>query len=522
MIRNKTHHLPLICALFATAAIPVNAQVKLAVSSKISYRQNKNDIKFTGGVFDTELLDGSASFIGGCEWFQYYPPGYYNNLCSPGTSGLISSGSIEGVKPAYPYVIVTSIYPALYVAPEHPQNVKLVAAPPSGLPRPAGGFKDKSYSLFYNLTTPGSISPYAITDYFKSIPYTSSQREKFQNEVVPGTYYYSFPRLGDPDRSLSISSVIYPMLEGQQEINHTVQGFIFTDVNGTKWNKDGFVELSYLRPNSFNWKGAIPSTVFAAVDNMYFSIKVIQDPKNSKSPVVEAYGGSPISIFPPYQNGADPRVQLVNPYVTSFITPPIFDSGTSGVAQIQLLRNLQQTGGVAYDFSTRTFQIPVVVVDRYSEYVDITFLGSSSKGTDILSDPDNDGYNNLNEWILGSNATSSASIPVPPRPAFVTPAIDPITLTQEVPYFGFDVSKKLGTIPDVAYTLQRSKDGGKTWSKFVTDADWSVDTVRAPAISYRPAKVTIQVRSLVYNAGIPIQPPGTVTDIYRVKITLVK
>ncbi|MEO5912634.1 MAG: hypothetical protein ABIS50_00260 [Luteolibacter sp.] len=522
MIRIKTLSLPLISALVAGSALPANAQLSFSLSSKITYRQNKKGIFFQGGTFNSQLLDGSATYISGCEWYQYYGPGFYNNICSPGTTALISAGTIDGINPAYPYFLVSSIYPAFIVAPRKAEKIFLNAAPASTLPRPSGGFTDNSYSLFYNLTVPSTISEYVITNYYKRTGYTSKQRDKFQSDIVPGVYYYSFPRLGNPDIPAPIAAVIYPMLEGKQEINNTVSGFEFTKVNGNKWNKDGFIEMSYLRPNSINWTGMSPTTVFASADSLYFSIKAIANDKDPTSDTVTTYAGKPFSIFPPYQNGGEPRVLLPTPYATSFTTPPIFNANTTGVVQLDLRRNLQ-TGGVTYDFSTRTFQIPVVVVDRYTEYVDIDFP-TSSKGTGILEDPDKDGYNNLNEWILDSNASNSASIPIAPVTELVQP-VDPFFgLPTGFSYFGFDVKKKLGTIPGVIYTLQRSKDQGKTWSKFKTDTDWTVQTVRTAAIANLPASATIQVRSLVYDTttGTPIQPPGTDNDIYRVKITLKK
>lgn len=519
MIRNKTLYLPLVCALIASATLPADAQLRFALSSRISYRQDKKDVRFTGGDFVTLLSDGSAALINGCEWYLYYPPGS-PGICNPGTTGLISRGTIDGVKPTFPYVIVTSIFPAFTVAPRKPASFQLVAAPPSELPRPASGFTDNSVSIFYDLTAAATVKEYNITSYSKRLAYGVGQRDKFQSEIVPGVYYYAVPLLADPNRTASISAVIYPMLEGRQELNNTVEGFEYTEVNKNKWTNNGFVEMDFLRPNSINWAGAIPATVFPS-DILYFSIKSIRDPKDPKSPVVDEYAGIPISIFPPFQNGGEPRVLLDSPYVSNFTTPPIFDGGTTGVVQIDLVRSLQ-TGGVTYDFSTRTFEIPVVVVNRYSEYTTIAFP-NSSKGSAILEDPDKDGYNNLNEWILGSSASEATSIPIAPVPGLATP-VDPIFgLPSGFAYYGFDVKKRLNTVPDVAYTLQRSKDGGKTWAKFTTDNDWFVETVRTAPIANIPATVTIQVRSLVVDAlGIPIQPPGTAPDIYRVKITLKK
>ncbi len=520
MLRTKTLSLPLVTALIAGSALTAQAQLIFELSSDITYRQNPKSMRFMGGSFDVNLRDGSAATIPFCSYASYQPPGIFNNACSPGTTGLVSAGLVEGVQRNQPYILVNGIVPAFAIAPRLPESVRLYAAPASELPRPSAGFKDDSYSLFYNLTTT-DIREYIITHYYKYTGYTARQREKFESQIVSGSYYYQFPSLADPERLVPVSAVIYPMIEGRQERNNVEAGFAYSQVNGNDYTKKGFVELSYLRPNKFKWIGVTPSNVFAAVDATTFAIKVMKNPSKANSGIVETYQGLPVSIFPPYQNGGEPSVLLTNPYVGSFTTPPIFQSGTSGVAQVQFKRNFK-TGGVSYDFSTRRFQIPVVVVDRYSEYQELNFV-NAAPDTTILRDPDGDGFNNLNEWILESDPTDTASIPIAPVPQLVTTLDIPGEVFQPE-YFGFDVLKKLGTVPRVKYTLQISRNNGKTWKRFRTNPDWSVRNVRRAANGPFPTSVTIQVRSLRFDPDTfePVQPPGTASDIYRVKVTLAK
>jgi hypothetical protein len=206
-------------------------------------------------------------------------------------------------------------------------------------------------------------------------------------------------------------------------------------------------------------------------------------------------------------------------------------------------------------------------VNRYTEYQDIVF-SKKSKNTDILEDSDKDGFNNLNEWILDSNAADSTSVPVQPTPTAVDALYDLDFLNffgfarlVRNQYYGFTINKKLATSPGVVYTLQRSKDGGTTWTTFkdgyyysdgtysatldptystltgTTGAgltvDWFVDTVTlAPGIGSpkenSPRRVEIRVESgyPVLDIGgldyVQDQPPGTANDQYRVKITLAK
>jgi len=526
MNRSKTLCFPLISALCCAAALPASAQISFSLSSDIDYRQNRSGkMEFRGGSLDTALSDGSLAHIPFCAWFRYIAPGFYSNVCAPGTTGLVTSGTVNNINPRYPYLLVTSIFPAFAVAPNEADKAILYAAPASNLPRPQAGFRDDSYTLFYNLTS-SDVREYIITRYYQNIGYSSKQESKFTGEIVPGVYYYSFPSLNDPNRPAPISAVIYPMLEGQREKNNTEQGFLYTSVNSNKWNKKGFVELSFLRPNVIKWKGVSPSNVFAGVDTVSFSIKALTNQKNPQSNVLERFSGQPISIFPPYQNGREPQVEVRTPYTSNFTTPPIFDSGTAGVAQIEVRRNFQ-TGGVTYDYSKRVFQIPVVVVDRYTEYQDLSFKNSNSS-TDILADSDGDGFNNLNEWILESNADSAASVPIAPVPELVE-TFDPFfffffedffTFSD---YYGFEIKKKLGTKPGVKYILQISKDDGKTWKSFKSNNDWSVNTLNYAPSGVLPRQSLIQVRSLVFDDSFePIQPPGTENDIYRVKVILKK
>ena len=517
MIRIKTLSLPLISALVASATLPASGQVALTLSSQKEYRQNKHGINFTGGNFDISVTDGSVASVAGCNWIKYYPPGIFLGVCSEGTTAFLTSGALGGATINFPYLLVTSIIPAIIIEPRKPELVRLNAAPASDLPRPSGGFVDDSSSLFYNLHT-DNATEYILTRYQKSMGYTASQGDRFENEIIPGVYHYSFPRLKNPTQPAPITAVIYPILEGEHTKNNKTEGFVFTQVGANKWNEQGFLEFSYHRPNLVQWSPISPAVIFPAVDDMYISLRRMSNPSSPKSDILTRTA----SIFPPYLiEGGNPRVKLANPFVNTFTFPPIFHSGTKSIMEVELQRSFQ-TGGVTYDFSNRKFQVPIVVVDRYTEFSDIVF---SRKKTDILADPDKDGYNNLTEWILDSNPSESFSIPTAPvpdtLPGIIYPFFGPIGTIE----FGFTIDKKLGTIPRVTYTLQRSRDNGQTWKRFVSDGNWSVENVRYTLDGSRRSE--IHVRSLVESnprtdPATFVQPPGTENDIYRVKVVLAK
>ncbi len=511
----KTLCLPLIPTLVGLLAATANAQLKVQVSTQKTYRQNKDKVNFTGGNFTFSLVDGSAAYDG-CAGPFYIPPGTPD--CTKGTSGFLIFGSVDAPPDTVgPYYAISSITPAQIIEPRRKDLCQLVAAPASALPRPLGGFADDSYALYFNLHTT-DVREYIITRYNTSRSYTSLQRSKFESEIVPGVYHYVFPRLGFPSQIAPLSATIYPMPEGIATINNQVVGFTFVDINGkTRWSQKGFLRASYYKPNVINWKGLTPSTVIARADSLYLSLRVLQDPSNPNSALDEADAqGKPQSIFPSFTTGGDPRVLLPSPYQTSYTAPPIFDGGTRGCLELELDRSLQ-TAAITYDFSTRQFQIPIEVINSYADYVDVTFTANRNN-SGILQDADGDGYNNLTEWILGSSAVISGSIPVAPTTESHLDYIDPVTGADTPAYFGFTVKEKLGTDPGVVYTLQRSKNGGKTWFVFTSDADWTVSTIYTPAGQTReidPATKKIQVSS---NTGV--QPPGTISDLYRVKITL--
>ncbi len=506
MIRTQTLSLTLVSVLLTTAVAPVQAEVVMQNNSNKAYRQNKKgDVVFRGGQYDVSMRDGNA-IISGCVLPFYIPPS--PPFCPLGTTGFVIYGDPTG-NDAGPYFAFSDVIPAIIIEPRRPELCLLKAAPPSDLPRPFSGFKDASFGIYYNLHDPPTVREYNITRYSTSRKYSDLQLKKFEQDIVPGVYHYQFPRLKSPILNVNVNPVIYPIPEGYAEKNNQKFGVRF---NPTRWTKKGFMELSYIRPNIIKWSGFSPTTTYPTVDRLYFSMRYML---NQKDPLSEltftdpVTGERPASIFPNFVTGGDPRVLLANPFVDSFTLPPIFKGGTTSVIELQLDRSFQ-TGGVTYDFSERKFQIPVVIVNRYSEYAELRF-GDKTKLVGILDDYDADGYNNLNEWILESRADDSSSIPLAPLP-ILNPADDyPIFIPS---YFGFTVEKNRGTVPNVNYTLQRSFNKGKTWSEFVSDANWTVTETKD---QFKVESVFIDPQSFLFA-----QPPGTEDHIYRAKITLAK
>lgn len=513
MIRIKTLSLPLVSALFASATLPAVADVALTLSSQKTYRQNKlGQTAFRGGRFDIVLRDGNGIYVAGCAREFYWPPNVPLDPCPGGSTAFVLFGDVDPDVPNLgPYFWMTDVIPAIIIEPRRPDLCKLRAAPASDLPRPSTDFKDSSFGVYYNLHE-ADVRESVITRYDSARTYNDGQRGKFEDEIVTGVYHYLFPRLGNSDLRVPISPVIYPMPEGFAKINNQKTGVQF--IPNEKWSR-GFMELSYIRPNVIRWKGFAPQVTFPSVDKLYFSMRFLSNPKNPLSDttfVNPDTSEAPASFFPGFVSGGDPRILLPNPFVESFTLPPVFPGGSTAVIELELDRSFQ-TGGVTFDFSTRKFQIPVKVVNRYTEYAELRFGNADgSKGTALTQDFDKDGFNNLNEWILDSRADDSTSVPRPilALPRNVGNFFDPL------PYYGFTFPKKRGTVPKVIQTLQRSTDNGRTWSKFESNISWTV-TETADEFAVRSNFDDIFAFPIE-----PVQPPGTAGELYRVRVTLPK
>jgi hypothetical protein len=103
-------------------------------------------------------------------------------------------------------------------------------------------------------------------------------------------------------------------------------------------------------------------------------------------------------------------------------------------------------------------------------------------------------------------------VPVNPTPIYNAEVVNSNLDVVDPEYFGFTVIKKRATRPaGVKQILQRSVNGGKTWKRMRTDADW--------LITETPTQIRVESKRLS-DAFVPILPPGTEDHLYRVKVTL--
>lgn len=516
MTRLKTLSMPLWAAIFVSAASQAPGQLSLTLNTQKAFRQHtKEGVVFRQGQFAIDLADGNATYQ--CSGFQYFPPSI---PCPDGATGFVGFGNPDPDLPEPPtYYMITGITPAVIVEPRYEDKCILRAAPASTLDRPAPGFIDTSYSLYYNIA-PGSTSirEYYITRYGYNRNYTGEGGgNRMSKEIVPGVYHFTFPQLGDPNRPVAVPIVYYPIPEGYAKIGNVRQGVRFTNLPGP-FDKDGFMLFDKNRIQTIRWAGLSSNLVYPSADRLYFSVRNLLNPNNSRSNVRYTNAdGFPISIFPNVVSGADPRVLLENVLVSSYTMPPLVETGTKGVIELELVRSIS-TNGVTFDNSNRRYQLPVYFVDKYVEFRKLAFPNKTAK-TGLLDDFDGDGYNNLTEWVLESRANDKGSVPRMPVPRYEPPILGNGDRVIIPGYWYFTVDKRKGLFPAVRYSLQRSKDGGRTWSNFTGDAYWDlVDNVDEIGI----VGDDIGVPGEVFDPNDEALPPEIADDLYRVKITVAR
>jgi hypothetical protein len=215
--------------------------------------------------------------------------------------------------------------------------------------------------------------------------------KQMNEEIVPGQYIFTFPRLGSPDLNpVAIPVTVVPTLEAVNPASRTRAGFRFT--SGT-WNGDVY-QMDPRLINKVTWTGN-DRTVVRPGDQMYFSI------------LNEA---EDFLLFPPTvpQN----PVLLTVPTVQLYNLPPFFfDVGQKGVMDLRYQRNLL-TSGVSGDFSRRRFRAKLDFVDSFNGFVQSTFpLGTSRRDVSPGGDIDKDGTSNIEEFAyqFPTNEDISAS-----------------------------------------------------------------------------------------------------------------
>lgn len=431
--------------LLVAAASVGFGQIVLNFGSNRVYRQSRAAVDFRkpGGMF-VHLSDGSW-VVTGCPlngMLDNDPAAFFPNPligCQTGSTGYIVAGDVggavddegnqvpDGVRDEFSHWEVTSVSPAVGIAPSRPDKCFLFSRPPSSLPNMLGNFIDNTVVIYWN-TRSESIKQYTFSRYDFTRSYDT--RNQMDQELVVGQYVFRFPRLGAPDTQVADLKVdLRPIAEGYIEKNNVRQGLRFTKLNGKpiQWSPDGFVLVDPRLVNTFEWLGNDQSNVFVSNDVLYFSVTSLGPGPGDPTRPEQVVNGQLVKLFPfdfdPASPGT-PRVLLDHALVQSFAMPPGFirvaNPPIEGVARLELFRNTPSTY-VTFDTSSRIYQLPLRFVDTYEGWATVSFpSGTPAALRARTADPDRDNFNNEAEWRAKTNPMSAASHPSPPLLQFVS------------------------------------------------------------------------------------------------------
>ncbi|WP_265594425.1 hypothetical protein [Haloferula sp. BvORR071] len=215
-------------------------------------------------------------------------------------------------------------------------------------------------------TTQGSTAP------------NEAALKQMNEEIIPGTYVFTYPRLGTPDLNpVAIPVTIVPNLEAVTLAGRTRGGFRFT--SGT-WRKDVY-QMDPRTINKIRWVGN-DRTVVRPGDLIFFSILNESEER---------------LLFPPTvpQN----PVFLPTPTAQQYTLPPFFfDVGQKGVMDLEYQRNLFSSG-ISGDFSSRNFRAKVEFVDSFTGYAQIALpAGTVKRDLTPFGNVDHDSMTNVEEF----------------------------------------------------------------------------------------------------------------------------
>ncbi|YCM43537.1 hypothetical protein V2O64_19700 [Verrucomicrobiaceae bacterium 227] len=463
---NIATHTAAIFGAFTLSATLVHGQALTFLEDIKNFKQvGPNDSEYLGGSFDVTLLDGSYTIL----------PCLYNGsplyagpdiFCSAGTTALVDSGDADGdgLRDNRLYFSVGQITSAIQVEPFQPSLIELYSAPPSELPRPLGGFnwRDNSVVLFYDLVTnAANLQGYEITRYYSSRPYLDTELKRHRKEIVPGTYTFKFPALGsDEENPVSFFVQVghremveaYPGPGGSSVTSEGISvGNDFRVTNDEFWRGDK-MEIDPRIVFKLEWEGFNQST-FLSADRVFFSVL---DRATEEI------------VYPPYPEGNATFPQLIGSGTLGIPTffelgPAFFSVGEERTVEINFVRN--NPFGNAADISKRNFTWDIDFIDTYDGYILEEFPAGTTEGLTAPSqDYDGDGYTNLEEYALQTDALDPADVPNP-TPVLVGNAQQCVLSLAKRPFVGQSLSYQVQYTTDLV-----------TWTTITpSDPNWYIE-----------------------------------------------
>lgn len=448
------------------------AAALLTFSDTKSYmRSGLRDYEFEGGALNLNLNDGSVTIVGclnnGTPFGRVFP--WIG--CPLGTTAFIVAGDIDGdgVRDTGTYWSVSPAPErAINVAPGETERIRMVAAPPSELPRPLDGgeWEDTGVVIWYNVLDP-PIEEYEITRYSTSRVYEPTELERQFAEIVPGSYKFEFPRLNDDLRTFPISVDHLEMIEAWPGRGHIPEAGDFAALNDDDWREETkTLEVDPRLFYKFEWRGFSHNSTLPG-DQTFFSM-------------IDPF--SDLVVYPPYGPAVDPSErfpELISTPSSFFdLGPNFFEPGDEVIAQITYTRNFSSTANSS-DTSRREFRWPVKFIDSYEGFALSAFPpGSDENMWAEEFDFDDDGFTNLEEFAMQTAPGDPASVPV------VQPVLDPVT-----DQYIMDIEKRPFVGAKLIYKVEYSTDQ-RIWTVIEAgDPNWLVEfdnEERYKVRSFRP------------------------------------
>ncbi|MCF7731894.1 MAG: hypothetical protein K9N23_09405 [Akkermansiaceae bacterium] len=460
---NRRKNFFVVVSVLLAGSSVSQADIFLGFTTTRVYRQAIDGVPFREGVFGVLLWDGNwvVEPCAGNGGAVYMGPSI---ICPLGTTAFLVGGDADsdGVRDDFTYWSVSSVIPAAVIEPNLPGGCSLYSAPPSKLPRPIGAFIDMTDTLYYDIQTE-AVTEYRLPEYVFGIDYAT--RNEMDQQIVTGRYEFAWPRLGAPEDRVMIPVQYYPIPEGRIKRSNVWQGFSFTKLNGRNliW-EGGFVRMDPRVGNLFEWQGNNADTIFPSADTLYMDMSRLE-PAPVGDPTRPIIPGD--TFYPGFVAPGTSRVLLANPLVHEGVIPPgmipiagAVGSPPDGEAMLRVaLERVAPTSTVAYDLSSRTYELPITFANTYEGWAAVRFpIGTPSSVRAAGGDPDGDGFTNFQEWPANTDPMNPASKPGGGMLAFVQGRVLRSTGTSGSGYWETKHPKVINAYPEISYDYEFSSD----------------------------------------------------------------
>lgn len=367
--------------------IQVNRNFQLTTPTVSEYLTGSTEVFFRDGrvLLAPCIFDPSPTIVQPVT----NPP-----LCPLGTTGFLIQGDIDGdgIADDRSFWSVDSVVLNALIEPFIPESVRLAAAPPSTLSRPAGDFRDGSVATFYNVLTP-VVKRFDLALYRYASQFSGLQQNAYQSHAqqwVPGVYIYNLPKKGLPNQYQPIRLTLTSMVEA----NGFRKGNKGFGLKTSMWS-NGALEVDPRLITTLAWEGININNTFRT-DVVTFSMS------NAAGAIIYPVPGMPY--------------RLDSPLLTSLtMIPYAFAKGEVGSSRIQFTRNLY-TNSVTTDTSTRSWTWNNRFIDSYKGHDQYEFrvagtaaipgikvAGPAARLRLPNADYDGDGLSNILEFAFSQD-----------------------------------------------------------------------------------------------------------------------